>query len=302
MLISNTSARRAAAATSALALAAGGAFLASPANAVESAPIDYTCQTALGAKTFSVVHSAPDTVEYASSVPVVTKITVPDDVRGALRGILKVESVTGTVTNYAKALGAPITVDQTIPETKVPDPGPFVLTATGAVDLEPFAAFTPAGTDIPVSVYDHKADDGTTEADDATVVLNYTYQQGQSGPESSSISCEIADNAEHAVGTVKVVKATTATTAKLAKKGSKLVASALVDTPNSSASPANGDMVKFVLKRNGNTVGKPKTVELTDGKATTTYAAKKGKYKLVATYLGADNFASSKDSAAKTVR
>src|SRR3954465_11804841 len=66
------------AAGSALALAAaGGAFVTSPAGAGPSPPLDYTCATALGDKTFSVTHTVPDTVQYGGTVSVVSNVTVP---------------------------------------------------------------------------------------------------------------------------------------------------------------------------------------------------------------------------------
>lgn len=289
------------AAGSALALAASGsAFFAAPAMGATSQTLSYTCKTSLGDKTLTASHEMAETVPYGGTVDVTSTVTVPEDVSGPLYAFLDARKVEGTLHSFATtAAGGSIQVDQAIPSTDVPPTGPMTLVADGGASLAPFAPFTPAGTTVPVLVQDRKAQDGTTEVEDAIVNLNITNSQGDTSA-APPIKCELADGQDLAVGSVTIVQAVTESAPAIgyAKKAHKVVGKVTVDAPESGVAPAGS--VKLILKKGKKTVGKPQSVALTDGKAVAKWQApKKGAYRLIAKYAGDANFEGSKAVATK---
>ena len=287
---------RTVAAGSALALAAtSGAMLASPAVAATSDTLSYTCPVLGNPQTLTGTHTVAETVPYGGVVDVTTAVTIPQGLSSFLYngGFRQVD---GTVVNQATATVGPVTVPVespgTVAKTDINSDAATTIIATGGPSLAPYAAATPAGTVIAVSMLD-RAEDSDMDA------LLYTYNEAgeQSGP--VPLACELDDEQNLAVGDVTVVKADTETTAKLAKKRKKMIAKAVVDAPESGVDTAG--QVKFVLKRDGKKVGAQKA-ELNNERAKAVFkGAKKGKYKLIAKYLGGDNFNGSKDVAKKKV-
>lgn len=284
---------RTVAATGALALVAtSGAMLASPAIAATSDTLNYTCTFgALGDKAATATHSVPDTVVYGGVVPVSTTVTVPADVTGFLYGA-GARQVDGSATTYASVVGGALKlpVAQVIGKTAVPATGTMDVVAVGNVDTAPYAGAVKAGDVIDVAL-DDRADAADIEAN-----LFWYAENSDAGQGPIAVPCELTDGQALAVGNVTIVKAGTKTTAKLAykKKAKKMVAKAVVDAPQSGVDAA-GD-VKFTLKRNGKTVASKKVaLETERAKAVFTKIKKKGKYKVIAKFLGSENFKTSKD-------
>lgn len=287
------------AAGSALALAAAGsAMLASPATAAESGLLNYTCNfPVLGDRTVTGKHVIDDSVVYGGTVGVSSDITIPEDVRAGLHDLLLAREVAGSITNQAKAANLlDIAVEQVIPKTAVPSSGTMTLTARGGVDTTPYVAAAPAGASINIGLND-RADAPEIEAE----LFTYTAEGTEAGP--LPVPCELIDGQNLAIGDVAVVQAKTKTAAKLAykKKAKKMVAKVTLDARQSGAT-VDGT-VKFTLKRGKKTVGN-KTVELKaneKAKAVFKKVKKSGKYKVVAKYVGTDNFVKSKGNAKKKI-
>ena len=297
---------RAAAAGSVLALAAGGALLASPANAATSATIQYTCTVLGGTQFLSGNHTVADTAPYGGDVDVSGTLVVPNALRDFLyqNGI---RSVDGTTKVYALAAGAvPLTVDETVPKQNVPSTaGDWTINASGTLSLAPYAGATPAGTQLPVSLQDRKQSDGTTEASDLDATLqNYDANNAPlGGPQ--QIPCEIDPNDQVlTVGTVTVVAADSATAPKLSFNAKKdvLKAKSTVTSDNSHVTPDG--KVKMVLKKDGKVVSTATKTLNDKGVASMSMSkAKNGNYKLIAKYLSDDagNFNTSGGTATKKV-
>ncbi len=294
---------RTVAATSALALAAAGsALLASPAVAAESQALTYTCEVPLlGAKEFTATYKMADTVPYGGTVSVDTTVVVPADVSETLYSI-GTRRVEGEATAYGLAAGlVEIGVPGTVPSTAVPQSGPLTVVAQGGVALNP-NFLVPAGSVIDVDAADRQGD-GDAAVDLRAVLRSYGEDGAQRGE--FNIPCELNDGQTVDIGAFTVVKADTKTKAALkAKKGKSIVAKATV-TPETNV-VASG-VVKLVVKRNGKKVGAEKVTLNDKGKASAKFAkAKKGKYTLVAKYLGnkaenQNNFNGSKGKATKKV-
>lgn len=299
MHISTRSARRAAAATSALALAAGGAFLASPATAATSGDIGYSCDVLGNPQPFTGTHTVADTAPYGGNVVVSGTIVVPDSLRGFLYGS-NTRSVDGTTKVYALAAGmVPITVDETVPKQDLPASGDWTINANGVLSLAPYVGATPAGTELPVSLQDRP-----DAADLEATLQNYDgtgAKQGNPIP----IPCEISPDltAEQlTVGTVTIVPAKSGTVAKLTYNAKKKVTTGKATVTSSDSNVTPDGNVKLTLKKGKKTIDSV-TKPLNDaGVASMKWkgALKSGTYKLVAKYVNS-NFETSSDSATKKV-
>ena len=303
MHTSHTPMFRKVAAGSAVALAAtGAAFIASPAQAATSAPLNYTCNSpALGDFTVQAAHTTADTVQYGGTAALTTEMTLPPEVVGGLN-FFEIDEVAGTAKNHALAsvpLGSlPVTAEQVIDRTAVPASGTMTLVAEGGVSTAQYAGATPVGTVIDVDMYDRQ-DADAAKAYDIEALLTI-YKDGEPGGP-VPVNCELVDGQDLNVGGVEVVQAITETTAKLsyAAKAGKVVSKAIVDAPASGASVVG--QVKFVLKRNGEKIASS-VEELNTNQVASfkTSAPKKGNYKLVTKYLGDSNFVASQDSITKS--
>ena len=282
------------AAGGALAVAAtSGVMLASPANAAESATLNYICNSPnLGDFPVTAKHAIPDTLVYGGKVAVTTTMTLTAETVGGLNFFGFNEVKGGTANNNGVAsvpVGSlPVQFQQNVGQKDVPAAGPMDLVAIGDVDTAPYAGATPAGTSVGLAMSD-------IDGADIAAVLTLGKADGWSGD--APVDCELADGQDLTVGDVTVVKAGTETTAKLAykKKAKKMIGKAAVDAPESGVDAAG--QVKFTLKRNGKKVGS-KSAELNANeraKAVFKNIKKKGKYKVVAKYVGGDNFMGSKD-------
>lgn len=303
MSISILSARRTAAATSALALAAGGAFLASPADAATSGSIQYTCQVAGNPQTFHGTHTVSDTAPYGGDVDVSGTIVVPNALRQFLYNS-NTRSVDGTTKVYALAQGVvPITVDETVPKQDLPASGDWTINASGSLSLAPYTAATPAGTQLQVSLNDRKQSDGTTEASDLDALLQNYDGSGAKQGSPLAVPCEIDPDAQNlTVGTVTVVKADSATapSLKYSAKKKTLTGMVTVTSPNSHVTP-DGD-VKLTLKKGKKTVDSVTKTLDDNGVASAKWKGlAKGTYKLVAKYLGTTNYNGSGGNASKSI-
>lgn len=300
--MSTTPTFRKIAAGSALALAAGGALLISPAEAATSEELNYTCPVLGNPQEFTGTHTVADTAPYGGVVPVTTNVTIPSGLSQFLYGN-GYRKVDGTVTNHATATVGAVTVPVQSPadvqKTDINSSGPTTIVAEGGPSLKDFAGATPAGTTITVAMQDRK--NGAEEASDMDASL-YTYdaEGTQAGP--VPINCELADAQNLAVGTVEVVQADSSTAAKLtyAKAKRKMTGKATVSSPNSEVTPDG--QVKLTLKKGKQTVGS-KTVDLSPkGIAKASWSKiGKGSYKLIAKYLGTGNFNPSKGTTTKKI-
>lgn len=296
MHISTRSARRAAAATSALALAAGGAFLASPANAAtnQTGSLNYDCNSpTLGNLAVTATHSAPDSVVYGGKIPVTTVMTLSPEVVGGLN-YFGITGLDGDAVNHAMAAGiVPIEFEQTVQKADTPANGNSMdLTAVGDVDTAPFSSAVHAGDTVPVAMNDINGAD--------IVAHLYTWNADGRSQAPQTVNCELADGQELALGNVTLTQATTETVAKLGYQAKKklVVSKAVVGSPDSGIAPV-GD-VKFILKHNGKKIDSD-TVTLKNAKAKmTTKAPKTGTYKLVTKYLGNTDFSASSGNTTKS--
>lgn len=296
MHISTRSTVRAAAAGSALALAATGALFMSPAQAatLESASLNYDCNSpTLGNLAVTAKHSAPDTVVYGGKIPVTTTMTLSPEVVGGLN-YFGIKSLDGDAVNHAIAAAVlPIEFTQTVQKTDVPATGSMDLVALGDVDTAPYSGAVHAGDVVPIAMND---------IDGADIVAHlYTWNADGRSASPQTVNCELGDGQNYSVGNVTITQAATETVAKIsyAKRAGKVVSKALVDAPESGVVPV-GD-VRLILKRNGEKINSD-TVALKDGVATLkTAAPNKGNYKLVARYLGNTDFVASSDEATKAL-
>lgn len=282
------------AAGSALALAAtGAALITSPAEAATSPSLSYSCsQPQLGEFTVTATHAFGDTVQYGGDLAVTSTLTLPESVVGGLN-FFGVKKIDGTSDTFASLEGVQIQTDQAFPKTDVPASGTMNVAAAGTADTAPSGGVAQAGDVADLALVDTAAGDLTAE------IFTYDASGAQGGP--FVVTCELNDDQVLTVGTVSITQAVTETTAKLsyANKAGKLVAKGLVDAPASGASVV-GD-VKLIIKRNGKAFDSV-TVPL-NGKETAVAklaAPKKGNYKLVAKYLGDDNFMASQDDITKS--
>ncbi len=292
--------RRAAATTTALALATGGALFMSPAHAATSAELTYTCDVLGNPQTFTGKHTLAETVPYGGVAHVTTNVTIPGSLSAFLYGA-GYRKVDGTVVNQANAtvggMTVPVESPAVIAKTAIEQSGPTTFTAEGGPSLKDYVAATPVGTTVDVSLLDRK--NGENEASDMDASL-YTYDSGgtQAGP--VPVACELNDGQDLTVGTVTVVQADTKTAAKLIYKAKRhlLTSKGVVRAPDSGA-PLEGK-AKLTLKRNGTKIASAtKNVSAKGIASMKLKHAKKGKYKLIVKYLGTDNFGTSSSNATK---
>lgn len=277
--------RRFAATGAGLALAATGmAISMSPAQA-ESATLNYTCEVpALGGKTFTVVAdtSAPAKMQAGTSTKasITAKVTIPEDVAGLISGALGASTVEGTASSTTTVNGKNRAVDLTIPNTEIPD-GELTIVASGAAKI----AATKAGK-LVLGTGDFSAD------------LLFLKEDGSEAL-AAEVPCTLDEGQNATVDTVKVVKAKSTT--KVQKvKGKKKKAVVKVKVKSKTSAKATGK-VKITLKGPKKVTKKVKVNKKGVAKVTVK-KLKKGKYKVVAKYLGNKNVKASKGKAKGKVK
>lgn len=275
------------AATGVLALAAGAlsTVAVSPAHA-ESAPLDYTCGVPiLGDQTFSVVADtdAPAAIKVGDTfTPTVTStVTIPENVAGAIKGLLGAETAEGSAVADTLVNGQPSSVDLTVPVTTIPD---------GALSV------VASGTGAPVTAT--KAGEMVLATAGFTSHLLFKKADGAEAI-TADVVCVLNEGQDATVDTIAVAKAGTKTVAsvKYAKSKKLFKLKAKVKAPVK----ATGT-VKFAVTKNGKKFKTVKAKVNKRGVATAKVTkVKKGKYVIKATYSGNKNLKSSTGKVKKRV-
>lgn len=219
------------AATATLALAAGSlsTIAMAPAAQAESAALNYTCGVPiLGDQTFTVVADtdAPDSIGVGDTfTPTVTStVTIPDNVSGAIKGILGAETAEGTAVAQTLVNGEPSSVDLTVPVTQIPD-GPLEVVATG--EGAPVTASEPGEIELTTGDFSShllfKKADGSEAL---TADVDCTLDEGQDATVDTvtvvTAECAAAqDAADKSAATLAKAKAAVAKKQKAAKKTKK---------------------------------------------------------------------------------
>lgn len=189
-------AARSAALGATVALAAGTALVAAPAEAKPvSLKSAYTCATALGDQEMAVTIKIdlPTKVKRKKPVadrPVKMTVVVPETLVTPMRDILGITALSGSASDITYSVGAkkvPL-AGVKIPRTDVPDSGAMTLQASGTAKGLKLAKPGKYVVKIPSSF-----------------TFNAANQDGQPVP-SSPFPCSVADGAPTKLGTIKVTR------------------------------------------------------------------------------------------------
>ena len=287
----------AAAAAAALALtAAGGAVLASPATAVASERVYYTCTSPdLGTFTASAIHRVapedrllreaaraedrPVEVVYSGWVKVTTTLLLPAKVVRELNSAY-VSALDGPAATRTSLGAAALVSEQGFDKTPVPESGAMKLVAPGYVNIGP------AGIDGGESGELHL---DAVDGNDFTAQV-YSYYDDSRSDEPWPLRCELDDEQDLDLATVAVTKAPVRgyLSRKYNDRTGKVVVSVGLSAVYSTATPV-GSMT-LTLERNGQTIAS-KTAQLADGRLVMrAVAPKNGDYELIEDYAGTRNF------------
>ena len=280
------SATRGAAAVGALTLlAAGGAVLASPAAATTEA-LSYTC-TSPGLGTFPVtaIHDFGNTLVYGGYLDTFSTVTLPESVVEDLQ-YQGISSVYGDITHSAELAGVEIFPFEIVEEEGVPNSGTMELIGRGRAVTEHAAGEAQAGMAESLGLVDDQAG--------SDLALTLTGYRVDAAGTQYDVECELDDGQDLQAGLVEVLKAKTRTGVRLAydDKTNEVVSYAAVRTPRSSL-PAVG-AVRVVLWRNGERIDSDVVPARSGVERMRTKAPEKGRYRLVATYLGNYSFMASR--------
>jgi hypothetical protein len=272
-------------AVGALALTGGALGAVAPAHAA-SAALTYTCTgTAPGPGTYTMVADtdAPRRIAYGETVtPTATgTVTVPENVTTAIRDApVNAKKVDGRADVAATVDGTANPWTLTVPQTNVPPNGTMTLVGTG-----PAGTFT--GEQVG-RIFDIAVGNFT-----ATINL-YQANGTPTTPPTMTVACVLNPSQNGAVDTIKVVKDKTATTVlpRQTRLGAKVKAKVKVVAEHGRTAKGR---VKAKLYRNDNLI-QTKQVYLRDGKRKVNFkrAQRPGSYKVVAKYVGHQNFRGSR--------
>lgn len=203
-------------ATATLALAAGSlsTIATSPAAHAESDELTYTCTVPiLGDQSFTVVAdtNAPASVTVGDTfTPKVTAtVTIPENVRGAVYGLLDARTAEGTGQAQTLVDGVASTVDLSVPTTEIPDSGSLTVVATG--------------TGAPVEATE--AGEIVLSTGDFTSHLEFKKEDGSEAL-TADVPCSLDEGQDATVDTVTVITQACATAQDQAKDASKALTKA----------------------------------------------------------------------------
>lgn len=287
--MSSSTLMRRVASASVLGLVAGGLGVASLAAPAAAAEQTYTCTVLGNPQEFPVdltvkpARVAPGkTVQARLNV----KLTVPEDLANAMRGLLGAAEVDGTADATTKVgAAAPATTTITIPKTSTGTAGPITLAGSGR--LGPVKAGKP-GQSVAV------------RAEVVTVRMNLYNAEGVATP--FEIPCELnGDNTR--IGAVTTTKAASRTTVRAAYAAKAERIRAVATVRAGQGVTARGK-ARFVLKRGAKSVA-TRTVKLTrKGTATANFGrvTAPGAYTVVVRYAGSKQVKASRGKATVRVR
>ena len=281
------SATRGAAAVGVLTLlAAGGAVLASPATAGTSETLSYTCTSAeLGTFPVTATHVSGNPLVYGGHLDMFSTVTLPESVVQDLRSS-GVSSVRGDISLPMELAGVRIFPYEIITEEGVPDSGPMQLVGKGRAVTEQAAEEAQAGMAESLDLVDVQGG-----SDLSLDLIGYRVDAAET---QYDVDCGLDYGQDLRAGLVEVIKAQTRTGVRLAydEKTNEVVSYAAVRTLESSLRAVGA--IRVVLWRNGERIDSD-TVPVRSGvERLRTKAPEKGRYRLVATYLGNLSFTGSR--------
>lgn len=281
-----TTTRRRLAAATATGLIAGVSLLATPAIAV-SAAVPYSCTiTELPGRTyeFNAVHDtdadASMTVGQTKAITGTSTVTIPDDLRGAARGVLMATKVVGT----AVLKSSQGDINATIPVTPIP-------AASGTFDIK---ASGSAGTLAPTAPGTINLTAGAFSA-----LLDFQDDSGASKFK-ATVVCGVKDGSTPTVDTVNVVAAgqptptptpaaKVATTTKLTAKHAAATGKATIKaTVKAADSSSTAGKITLVLKKGSKKIKTVTTSVSASGAAKAVFKKVKaaGKYTVTSSFAG----------------
>lgn len=280
--------RVAAVATTGLIATSLGVMATTTSAQAESELLNYDCEVPiLGAQTFTVQldSDAPETIQVGETVSTVTTATVnvPDNVRGAVHGLLGGRTVSGTAEATGFVNEVEETIAMTVPETEVPDAGELAIVASG---------------DSGELVGENVGDTITLSAGDFTSSLVFLKEDGTEAL-AADIPCTLQEGQNATVDTVEVVEegpsepAESTTTVTVAPKqgpwGKVRKVTVKVDAGETPAA-GTATVKAGAVTRN---------VAITDGMGTANLPAnlKVGNHTVTASYAGSETVAASSGSA-----
>ena len=285
--------------------AAGGAVVASPANAAASERLYYTCSSPdLGTFTASAIHrvtandqvrrtsgteARPVNVVYGGWVKVSTTLLVPAATVRTLRSQY-VDALDGSGTTAVNLAGVTLGAEQGIDKTPVPSSGAMKLVVDGYMGIEP--AGVDAGRTAALHIADVAGSDFTAEL--------FSWTGGSRSDSASPLSCELVNKQDRDLGSVAVAPAQVDSRSSITYDNAtgKVVSKVGVWAVDSSARPEG--TIRLILKRNGQRIDSSTRV-LRKGFAVMRTTAPAGvEYQLIAKYDGAPNFGSLVSSSTQT--